>query len=256
MKVRQSAGLTPEDIKCVLERALGSQMSRCSGGVLLSGVDTLRPGSAYIMGLNPGGNPAAPGYERSIFESIHDRSNFSCYTDECWQPKCAGPEDQCQHLNGRKVKPEFLVKHQRNAIAIAAALGLDIAKFFSANAVFARSTRLATLKEQTGHDLQEWWSACWKVHQEFLAVVRPKLIISLGYGTNSSAFGLLWREATQPAYRRVGELSRRGGWAFDAEFPLSNGSKLTTTVIGVPHPSYMMVGPELAAELNRLGASA
>jgi hypothetical protein len=239
----------------VLECALGSELSRRSGGVMLSGVDTLRPGSAYIMGLNPGGNPAAPGYERSIFDSIHDRRDFSCYTDECWQSKCAGPAGQCEHLNGRKVKAEFLVKHQRNAIAIATALGLDITDIFSANAIFARSTRLATLKEQTGHDLEEWWAACWKVHQQFLAIVRPKVIISLGYGTNSSAFGLLWREAKQPEYRRIGEHSRRGGWTFDAEFPLPNGSKLSTAIIGVPHPSYMMVGPELAAELSRLRIS-
>lgn len=244
--------MNPADqIRHIIEQAMPAEMYRKSGAVMLSGTDTLRPGIAYIMGLNPGGDPAARGHQRSILESVHERSDYSCYTNECWQPRCPGPDGACEHFKDGKPKPEFLVKHQRNAIAIADALGIGIARIFSANAVFARSTSKATLREQTGYSLDQWWSACWPVHQHFLAIVRPRMVITLGYGETSSAFGLIRNKAGCPQFRRIGDENRRGGWAFDASLEVTDGY-LETTVVGVPHPSYMAVGPLLAGGLHAL----
>lgn len=229
-----------------------AEMYTKSGGVMLSGTDTLRPGLAYIMGLNPGGDPAAEGHKRSIIDSVHDRQRFSSYRNECWQPLCKAPAGLCEHLLDGEVKPEFLVKHQRNAKVIADALRLDITDIFSANAIFARSTSRATIHEQTDYTMEAWWQACWPVHRHFLAEVRPRVIISLGYGTTSSAFGLLWLEAGKPPWRRMGDESRRGGWAFDAAFELSDGDSIQPVVVGVPHPSYMAIGPELQKALTEL----
>lgn len=223
-----------------------------SGAVLLSGVDTFRPGSAYIMGLNPGGDPKARGHERSIIDSIEDRRQFSCYLSDCWQPYCEGPEGHCDHVQDGKVKAEFLVRHQRNAIAIADALSQNITDIFSANAVFARSTGKATLHAQTGYSLGEWWAVCWQVHRHFLTQIRPQVIISLGYGTGSSAFGLLWQQLGKPPWRRIGDQGRRGGWAFDAVIPLDDGSSIHLQIVGVPHPSYMAIGPQLQQALGKL----
>lgn len=239
-------------IRSIIERAMPAEMYTRSGGVMLSGTDTLRPGLAYIMGLNPGGDPAAEGHQRSIIDSVHDRQKFSCYRNECWQPRCEAPEGLCEHLLDGEVKPEFLVKHQRNAMAIADALSLKITDIFSANAVFARSTSKATLFAQTHSILEEWWQACWPVHRHFLAEVRPRVIISLGYGTTSSAFGLLWREVGKPAWQRLGDEGRRGGWAFNAAVELGDGTSIHPVVVGVPHPSYMAIGPELEKELKEL----
>lgn len=243
---------TAETIKRILKDAMPTEMLGKSGAVLLSGVDTLRPGRAYIMGLNPGGNPRAGGHERSIIDSIADRRQFSCYLSDCWQPACEGPEGHCEHLRDGKVKPQFLVKHQRNAIAIADALSLNITDIFSANAVFARSTSKATLQAQTGYSLEKWWDVCWQVHRHFLAEIRPRLIISLGYGTGSSAFGLLWQQLGKPTWRRFGDNGRRGGWEFEALVPLDDGASIKPRVVGVPHPSYMAIGPELQQALGTL----
>lgn len=220
---------------------------------MLSGTDALRPGLAYIMGLNPGGDPKAEGYERSIIDSVDERRQFSCYLNECWQPRCNGPEGACEHISSGLVKPEYLVKHQRNVAKLANALSLDLRDIFSANAIFARSTSKATLAKQTGHSMEEWWRVCWPVHQHFLGIVRPKVIITLGYGFGSSAFGLLWNVAGKPDYRRLGDNGRRGGWVFDADFPLPD-SKLKTLVVGIPHPSYMAVGAELTEALHALAS--
>jgi hypothetical protein len=241
-----------DQIRSIIKQAMPFEMYTKSGGVMLSGTDALRPGLAYIMGLNPGGDPAAEGHERSIIDSVHDRQRFSCYRNECWQPRCEAPEGLCEHMLDGTVKPEFLVRHQRNAALIADALRLDITSVFSANAIFARSTSRATLQAQTGYSMEEWWQACWPVHQHFLAEVRPRAIISLGYGTTSSAFGLLWRKAEQPTYRRLGDDNRCGGWAFDAPFELADGASIRPIVVGVPHPSYMAIGPELAKALTMI----
>lgn len=239
-------------IRGIIEQAMPAEMQSKSGGVMLSGTDTLRSGFAYIMGLNPGGDPKAEGHQRSIIDSVHDRQRFSCYRNECWQTSCNAPEGLCGHMLDGEVRPEFLVKHQRNARAIADALGQDVTEIFSANAIFARSTSRATIHSQTGCTMEEWWRACWPVHQHFLAEVRPRVIISLGYGATSSACGLLWQEAGKPPWRRFGDESRRGGWAFDATFELSDGTSIKPVVVGVPHPSYMAIGPELERELKQL----
>ena len=217
---------------------------------MLAGTETLRPGPAYIMGLNPGGDPHAPGYEKSIFDSIQERHEFSCYTDECWQRKCVEQTGLCAHLMSGKVLPEFLVKHQRNMVAVSAALGERPCDIFSANAVFGRSTSRATLLDQTGLSLEQWWEHCWPVHQEFLAIVQPRVVLTLGYGMNSSAFGLLNSKASGPPSKRIGDDNRRGGWTFPARLPLRTG-ELVTIVIGIPHPSYMRIGPKLSEALTR-----
>jgi hypothetical protein len=204
------------------------------------------------MGLNPGGDPKLPGHSTAIVDSLRDRHQFSCYVDECWQPHCDEPYGSCRHMADGSVRPEFLLRHQRNMLSLFEAMSADPRKVLSTNAVFARSTSLASLHEQTGHTLDEWWHACWPVHRKFLAQVRPRVIISLGYGTDSSAFGLLWQELANPPWRRVGEKSRRDGWAFDAAIKLPDGTSISPTVIGVPHPSYMAVGPELQSAMRQL----
>jgi len=244
-----------EQIRGFVRYSMAKEMYSRSGAVMLSGTDAFRLGCVYIMGLNPGGDPKALGHRTTIIDSVQERPGFSCYTDECWQPKCTAPIGECVHLESGRVRPDFLVKHQRNILTIAKALRLEIADIFSANAVFARSTSLATMKDQSGYSLAEWWESCWPVHQRFLAIVRPKIIITLGYGATSSAFGLLHEEAGHPEWRRMGDESRRGGWALDAALPLSDGGALDCTVVGVPHPSFMAIGPNLAESLRDLATT-
>ncbi|WP_162888223.1 hypothetical protein [Sphingomonas mesophila] len=219
---------------------------RKPGAVLLSGINTLRPAQVYIMGLNPGGDPAT--IPAPLIDFIAPPNGTSAYTHECWQPRCE-EQQPCSHLSANGLtRVDCLVRHQRNMVALAATLGETPATLFSANAVFARSTSKATLKAQTGFGMWEWWNACWPIHQHFLSIVRPRLIITLGYGESSSAFGLLRAQANSPTPTQFVDEGRRGGWCFEAKLPTADGV-LQTSVVGVPHPSYFAPGPKLSQRL-------
>jgi len=218
-----------------------------SGAVLLGGIRTLKPGAWYIIGLNPAGDPKT--ITRPIIDSIAQPGELSCYTHECWQPKCKD-EWPCLHAEGGRTQERYLRPHQRRMIALTReALGLEPAQIFATNAIFARSARISQLKSETTYSLVDWWRHCWPVHQHFLSVVRPKTIISLGHGGNSSAFGLLHAEAGHPPWRKIGDDNRRGGWIYNASLRLAPNDVLETSVIGIPHPSYHALGPILMHQL-------
>lgn len=244
--------MTHEDVAAIVRQTMPDTLLEHPGAVMLTGPATLKPAAIYIMGLNPGGAPTdIPG---ALIDSVTAREGTSGYTHECWQPGCIEPQP-CRHLDDSgATHAAALVRHQRNMIALTSALDGTPASLFSANAVFARSTSLALLKRQTGLGLADWWAACWPVHQRFLAIVRPRMIVTLGYGEGSSAFGLLRARAGYPSYRKVSDDGRRGGWAFDARLDLCDGDELAATVIGVPHPSYHAPGPVLSEMLAECAA--
>lgn len=234
---------TPDGIRQLIRGALPDEMCRKPGAVLYCGADALRPGRAYVMGLNPGEDPKVN--KRPLIDTIPDRTAFGEYTHECW--RCEQGKSRCEHLGSDGgVLASALVKHQVIAIRIADALGIAPAELFSVNAIFGRSTRLSTLFEQTGFTLEAWWERCWTVHRRFLAVVRPKVIVSLGYGFQTSAFGLLKAKFPQAEARSIEEGGRRCGREFEAVIDLGPGDALRTRIVGVPHPSWRPIGPKLA----------
>lgn len=243
--------MTCDELAALVHNRLDPAFRAKPGVVLLSGPGTIAPGRFYVMGLNPGGDPKV--ITASIGEALAPADGASCYTDECWNKQCGN--EACDHVVDGRVRPEARVRHQRNMIALAEVLGhATPATLPSANAIFGRSTRVATLNDQTGSDAWTWWQRCWPVHQALLAVVRPAAIITLGYGMNTSVFGFLWRLAGQPTIERVGEENRRGGKAFTCSLDLGV-STLETRVIGVPHPSYYAPGDRLAGYLRALAVT-
>lgn len=240
--------MTLVELRELIRSTLPEHLYSKPGAVLASGVSTLAPGHAYVMGINPGGNPKETTVP--IIDLLAPPDDTSSYTHDCWQPKCEGPP-RCDHLDSAgTVKSSALVKHQKNMIALAKSLGGTPATLFSANAIFGRSTRFSTLKVETGHTKQEWWDACWPVHKKFLSIVRPKMIVTLGYGAASSAFGLVHAKAGSPPWRPFSDEGGRGGWIFKARLPLDDGDSFETSVIGVPHPSYYAPGPILSEMLR------
>lgn len=238
-----------DDIRSLIRARMSEEFYRKSGAVLYGPAATLARGSCYIMGLNPGGDPAD--IETPIIDAVAASDGRSAYTHECWQRHCREPQP-CSHLrHDGSTEPSALVRHQRNVIRLTAALRGTPTSLFSANAIFGRSTALRTLKDQTGYTAQQWWAACWPVHQVFLAVVRPRLIVTLGYGESSSAFGLLRATAGYPPHRRFSD-DARAAWCFDATFNVQESDAIAATVVGVPHPSYFAPGPLLCERLTEL----
>ncbi len=248
---RRAGGMLPGEVRDLVQQYLPERMHRRPGAVLYSGTDAIRPGAAYLMGFNPGGDPSV-GDWKPLVDTIPEHSTWSAYTHECW--RCA-QGSACRHENpGTPVAESVLVRHQRNVMKVTNAIGARPEDVVSVNAVFGRSVCVATLEADTGISLDDWWDACWRVHLELLAMVRPRVIVSLGYGLRGSALGLLRKRLAGSEIRSVTENGRRCGRVFAGTLDLPDGSKLATHVVGVPHPSWREIGPGMDAELRSLVA--
>lgn len=202
-----------------------------SGSVLYSSPATLKLGSLYIIGLNPGGDPST--HPISVKESLvaafeRPSEKYSPYVDEFWG------------ANGT------YSRHQKNVQSLAKICGKDIKDIFSANFIFVRSIGTAGIKDRI-FDLA---TACWPVHKLFLSIVRPKLILCLGNGDGISSFSLLLDKAgiERSAVRYVDQSqSFRHGKYCNTEVSLGPNDKLKCTILGLPHPSWHGISKELAA---------
>ena len=234
----------------MLRLHLSETMQQTPGSVLYTPLSNVKAASVYIMGLNPGGHPADR--PTPIIDSLAPAEGESFYTHECWQKHCAEPQP-CSHLVGGKLRADAQVPHQSRMHEIAKTFDMALINVVCCNAIFGKSEGLGTLKAQTGFSAREWWSACWPVHQYLLKQVRPGVIITLGYGEHSSAFGLLRREAGHVPHRPIGEVGVGGGRTFDAKLPLGGGDVLEVAIVGVPHPSWHGPGQILKDQLWELG---
>jgi hypothetical protein len=240
---------TADEIRAWVQQNLVEGLADKSGSVLYSGIDTLRPGPFYLMGLNPGGAPAEG--TSSIASSIHERRAWSAYTQDCWITGC-DEQAPCSHIARGQRAP-----HQERVRTLVAALGVEPETIFATNAIFARSKDEASLKSQVeGMGSWDWWGRCWPVHQQFLREIRPRWIITLGKGYGTSAFSFLMHVAKvkRARVRAFGDDSERDGRWFVADLPLDDGTMLPVRVLGMPHPSYYEISPHLAESLKAQAA--
>ena len=195
--------------------------SNKSGDVLYNGWDTLRPSNGlYIMGFNPGGDPTQ--IETSVVESLEKLNDNHCsYKDECWGKSC--PKD-CRNKEHFGIKP-----HQKRVKHLAKVFGYEVEEVFAANAIFIRSKTQGHL--QKNPDL---FKKCWLIHQLFLSIVKPRVILCLGNGWVRSSFALLIKELEiEPnQVRRYGHVK-----AFSCAIAVSDRETINSHVIGVRHPS-------------------
>lgn len=205
----------------LLNKHLGSMLDE-RGWILYTGLDALRPAALYVLGFNPASDPA-----NLVLRDIdHREESWSAYKDQCW--RCDG--NGCTRPQ-KKFGEACLKRHQKNVLALMQGLGSRPHDCFATNAIFVESRKAHELE-----DLERRWATCWPLHQEMLAIVRPKLILSLGIGEAYSAFALLRRKAQRKhEYSYVG----RDLKAFDGEFDLGADRRaLRASVVGVYHPSW------------------
>jgi hypothetical protein len=161
--------LTPGEIVGTVRDILGTILP-ISGSVFFAGRASYGPGDVYVAGLNPAGlSDPIYSIERSLTEWL-DRPAplWSAFLDEAW------PTD-------------FQARMQALALALG---GIDLRRSFSTNAFFVRTPGDDQLREfrPHGRDYKALWSSVmWPCHQLFLSVVRPKLLICLGYNEHFSS---------------------------------------------------------------------
>ncbi|GAB4404801.1 MAG: hypothetical protein OHK0048_24420 [Rhodoferax sp.] len=150
--------MTPEEFSKAAETIL-SPIVDLPGAILYSAASTLREGSYYFLGLNPGGSGG-----RSIREhiSILPSINTNSYVDEAWDWGSG---------NLLKAGAHPL---QRNAWTLFHWLGVPVERVCASNLIFAQSSN------ESGSGYPKLAYICWPVHELILGIVKPKTIITFG----------------------------------------------------------------------------
>lgn len=180
-----------------------------SGQVLYSGASTLQPGDAYLLGLNPGGDPsnrAMMTIRQSLDDLVsHDpvRREWNSYLDARWK--------------GRQTLKNRIAWLLRN-------LGLEPRTVAASNLVFPRS------RDEKTCQYDRFADACWDVHERVLSVVQPRLILTYG-GTPYRFLAERFGSHKEEAYP-----SGHGDWncrSFDVHGRFR--------VVGLPHMSLYAI---------------
>lgn len=105
------------------------------------------------------------------------------------------------------------------------ALGADLREVFSTNLIFTQAPDSQSIPPG-------YAKLCWPVHEAFLNIVQPSMIVAYGNGSNSPYNFIHSRYGGDQDYIPSGH----GDWNIKRFKILINGRP--TTVIGFPHLSY------------------
>jgi hypothetical protein len=131
---------------------------RESGVVLYSSPKTLKPGDAYLLGVNPGADP--DGLDDANIEAHLEKlrsTDINRYLDGEWDRGRIGQD-----------------KFQRRVVWLLRNLGYDPREVCASNLIFSRS------HQQKGSGYPATADRCWPVHERILRLVQPRLIICVG----------------------------------------------------------------------------
>lgn len=213
-------------------REISSKLQNCSLAIFYSNPWlTLRKGSHYIAGLNPGG-------DESIISDTYE-----------WWTKEVGPSKPWSaYLDDEKWPSRF----QPNMKEFASAVWGDCTALrdkFSTNAIFERSRD----REKMGEKAISLFDVCWPCHEQFLDIIRPEVILALSNARNLSAFSLFKTKLQSerslgPNIKIYGHFSIKGVAGI---LDLPSG-QLPVRLVGLPHPSRCKITAQSSAALDSL----
>lgn len=183
-----------------------------SGSILYSSYTTLKPGTYYFLGYNPGGSEGD-----AIGESLNrlPTSTVNAYIDEDWSSST--------RRYGRGNHPL-----QRNVQLLFDSLGQPLRDVCASNLIFTRSSK------ESGVNYLENAKTCWPVHEMIIDIVSPRVIITFGRRPFDYISEILGAESPQEIP------SGHGSWTCRAAL-IGEGR----TLIGFPHLSrYSLAGKE------------
>jgi hypothetical protein len=202
------------------EVQLSSLLSE-SGKVLYSAASTLKQGDIYVLGFNPGGDPAHSD-SRSIGESLYGLPSkmSNDYFDESWARPTGKPFRPGSH------------PLQRNLRVLFDSLGRNLQSVCASNLIFVRSKKAAEVQ------YLEYAGRCWSVHELILDIVKPRTILAFGNSTWST-FSYLYEKLGQGVTQAEPFPSGHGNWVLKAFQGRYKGAPVS--VIGLPHLSRYTV---------------
>lgn len=199
--------MNKKDVPAIAKHFLSEYLDQ-PGSLLYSAADTLKEGTVYLMGFNPGGSNGVP-LKDSINELASKTTNS--YLDEEWSNGGGSYKAGEAPLQQRvRWVLETLKQNPRDVCA--------------SNLIFLQSVSAG----QINYDLAE---ICWPVHEAILSIVKPEVI--LVYGNSSvSPYGFLYsRFGGEQEYLSSGH----GEWSIKS-FRCEIGGQ-NVVVAGLPHLS-------------------
>ena len=193
---------TPAEILRTIGHML-SAITHFPGRLLYSGMDTIRPGDLYVLGMNPGGRfTLNPPLNQTIgFTLAEARQRWSFLDDE--------PDPPAAGLLQARVK------------GVLEDLNCNPRETLVTNAVFVRAGNVEQFGKLGLSFWQLWWNLCWPVHQVLLGAVRPKLVLC--FATRRSA---------RPARRKAADINGRRSTAMLRIHPAPIGGSWTSDRTG------------------------
>ena len=185
-----------------------------SGRILYSGSHTLRVGSIYLLGLNPGGDPTT--HDDTVGSSLAELSSRknNAYLDESWEYR-------------GKPYPIGQSPLQIRVCWLLERLGTAPRDVCASNIIFTRS------KGSSGSGYPETAELCWPVHEQIIRIVRPKVIVAFG---NSGVSPYRFLRKQLHGTNETSIESGHGCWACSTFVGLSG-----IRVVGLPHLSRYAV---------------
>jgi hypothetical protein len=154
----------PQAVQQLIQTLETTGLANRPGRLLYSGVGTLVPGRIYMLGYNPGGDPATESDSpKARLEKLAQQNvDWNEYVDGRWMP------------GGRICAPGD-APMQRRVQHLLAGIGVPVRSVAASNVIFVRSRNASSL-EAPAHLAEQ----CWVVHAFMLKIVQPKVILSIG----------------------------------------------------------------------------
>lgn len=132
------------------------KITKMSGCILYSSVDTLKKGEFYFLGVNPGGE----GSSRVTFDPTYTKN---AYLDKSWSNNQGNYEGRLAPLQQRVIK-------------LFETFGVDIEDVCASNLIFQQTQDISQLA-----DIYGYADDCFSIHRYIIEeVVKPKFIVSMG----------------------------------------------------------------------------
>ena len=158
--------MNKDEIPTIAKNNLADLLEK-PGSILYSSHETLKPGTVYLLGFNPGGTGGKP-VERSINKLLTNTTN--AYLDESWE-----------NQNGLWASGEAPL--QKRIQWVLKSIKLNPRDVCASNLIFFQSREASDISYSLAKQ-------CWPIHEAILSIVKPKLIIAFG-NSETSPYGYL-----------------------------------------------------------------
>lgn len=186
---------------------------------------TLRPGALYIAGQNPGGDPRSIPSQREetpldLPQRRAERQDWCKFLDESWDTHY---RENVKFMVGKTL-----------------AGGVpDLRQAFCTNALFMRGAL-----SRNGVDLDSLWAVCRPWHIRWFDIVKPRAVICLGNGQETSAYA--WFKSLLSDVRELPGVPTYNN--FRLKIAKGLFERREVALIGTPNPSRWSASHSTSAE--------